>query len=46
MGVGVFILAEAALSEMRFLCRKFRCIRVQQGGGGVGRQLGYGRGTQ
>lgn len=39
MGVGVFSLTEAALSEMRFLCSKFHYIRVQQGGGGVRGQL-------
>lgn len=46
VGVGVFSPTEAALSEMRFLCSKFHYIRVQQDGGGVRRQLGYGTGTQ
>lgn len=46
MGVGVFSLTEAALSEMRFLCSKFHYIRLQRGGGGVRRQLVYGTGTQ
>lgn len=45
LGVGVFSPTEAALSEKRFLCRKFHYIRVQQGGGGVRRQLGCGTGT-
>lgn len=46
LGVGVFSPTEAALSVKRFLCSKFHYIRVQQGGGGVGRQLGCGTGTQ
>lgn len=46
VGVGVLYPTEAALSEMRFLCSKFHYIRVQQGVGGVRRQLGYGTGTQ
>lgn len=46
VGVGGFSPTEAALSEMRFLCSKFHYIRVQQAGGGVRRQLGYGTGTQ
>lgn len=46
-GLGFFFpLTEAALSETRFLCSKFHYIRVQQGGGGVKRQLGFGAGTQ
>lgn len=45
-GLGAFSMAEAALSEMRFLCSKFHYIRVHQGGGGVRRQLVYGTGTQ
>lgn len=46
VGVGVFSVTEAALSETRFLCSKFHYIRVQEGGGGVKRQLVYGTGTQ
>lgn len=45
-GVGVFSPTEAALSAARFLCSKFHYIRLQQTGGGVRRQLGYGTGTQ
>lgn len=45
-GLGYTLPTEAALSEMRFLCSRFHYIRVQQGGGGVRRQLGYGTRTQ
>lgn len=46
VGVGAFSVTDAALSETRFLCSKFHYIRVQQGGGGVRRQLGYGTEAQ
>lgn len=44
-GLG-FSLQQKQLCLRWFLCRKFHYIRVQQGGGGVKRQLGYGTGTQ
>lgn len=45
VGVGVFSPTEAALSQT-IPVLQFHYIRVQQGGGGVERQLGYGTGTQ